>query len=61
MNGELLEASDLEAVAKLPTFDEAIGTVMGLLKAPIEKFVRTVAEPSVKLVRTLMAVRDQKQ
>jgi large subunit ribosomal protein L10 len=34
---------------------------MGVLKAPIEKFVRTLAEPHTKLVRTIAAVKDQKQ
>jgi len=34
---------------------------LGTLKAPIEKFVRTVAAPHTKLVRTVAAVRDAKQ
>jgi large subunit ribosomal protein L10 len=34
---------------------------MGVMKAPIEKFVRTLAEPHAKLARTLAAVRDAKQ
>jgi large subunit ribosomal protein L10 len=34
---------------------------MGVLKAPIGKFVRTLAEPHAKLVRTIAAVKDQKQ
>ncbi len=35
--------------------------LLGMMKAPIEKFVRTVAAPHTKLVRTIAAVRDQKQ
>jgi large subunit ribosomal protein L10 len=35
--------------------------LLGVLKAPIEKFVRTVAAPHTKLVRTVAAVRDAKQ
>jgi large subunit ribosomal protein L10 len=35
--------------------------LMGVMKAPIEKFVRTLAEPTNKLARTLAAVRDQKE
>jgi large subunit ribosomal protein L10 len=35
--------------------------LLGTLKAPIEKFVRTVAAPHTKLVRTVAAVRDAKQ
>jgi large subunit ribosomal protein L10 len=34
---------------------------MGTMKAPIEKFVRTLAEPHAKLTRTVAAIRDQKQ
>ena len=33
----------------------------GLLKAPIEKFVRTLVAPHTKLVRTVVAIRDAKQ
>jgi large subunit ribosomal protein L10 len=45
----------------LPTRDQALAQLMGLLKAPIQKLVRTLAEPQAKLVRTIAAVRDQKQ
>jgi large subunit ribosomal protein L10 len=34
---------------------------MAVMKAPITKFVRTLNEPHAKLVRTVAAVRDQKQ
>jgi len=34
---------------------------MAVMKAPIEKLARTLAEPNNKLARTLAAVRDQKQ
>jgi len=34
---------------------------MSVMKAPVEKFVRTLAEPHAKLVRTVDAVRVQKQ
>jgi len=32
-----------------------------VLKAPIEKFVRTVAAPHTKLVRTIAALAEQKK
>ena len=59
--GRLLRPEDLDAVAKLPTRDEAIAQLMGVMQAPIAKLVRTLAAPHGKLVRTLAAVRDQKQ
>jgi large subunit ribosomal protein L10 len=61
MNGELYDASELERLASLPTYEQAIAMLMGVMKAPIEKFVRTLAEPHTKLVRSLAAVRDAKQ
>ncbi len=59
--GRLLRPEDLEAVAKLPTREEAIAQLMGVMQAPIAKLVRTLAAPHGKLVRTVAAVRDQKQ
>ncbi|MGI9227628.1 MAG: 50S ribosomal protein L10 [Gammaproteobacteria bacterium] len=61
IDGELLEASELARLAKLPTKEQAISMMMAVMKAPVEKFVRTLAEPHAKLVRTVAAVRDQKQ
>jgi len=61
VGGELYDASELERLSKLPTYDQAIALLMGVMKAPIEKFVRTLAEPHTKLVRTVAAVRDAKQ
>jgi len=61
INGELLDASELQLMADLPTYDEAIGKLMLTMRAPVEKFVRVLAQPNLKLIRTLMAVRDQKQ
>lgn len=61
LGGKLMEASQLETLATMPTRDQALGMLAGVLQAPIAKFVRTVAEPNNKLARVLAAVRDQKQ
>lgn len=61
IGGELYDASELERLSKLPTYDQGIAMLMGVIKAPVEKFVRTLAEPHTKLVRTFAAVRDDKQ
>lgn len=61
IGGKLYDASHLEAVAKLPTRDEAISRLMFVMKEPVAKFVRTLQEPHAKFVRTVAAVRDQKQ
>lgn len=61
VGGKLYGASELERLSKLPTRDQAIGILMATMKAPIEKFVRTLAEPHAKLTRTVAAIRDLKQ
>jgi large subunit ribosomal protein L10 len=61
VGGKQYGAAEIERLSKLPTRDQAIGMLMGTMKAPIEKFVRTLAEPHAKLARTLAAIRDQKQ
>ena len=60
LGGSALTAKDLDKVASLPTKQQALGQLVGLLQAPISKFVRTLAEPHAKLVRTIAAVKDQK-
>ena len=61
VGGEVLPIEQLEAMSKLPTRDQAIAILMAVMKAPVEKFVRTLNEPHAKMVRTVAAVRDQKQ
>jgi large subunit ribosomal protein L10 len=61
LGGVVLSGQDLEKVASLPTRDQALAQLLGVLKAPVAKFVRTLAEPHAKLVRTIAAVKDQKQ
>ena len=61
VGGKVYEANQLDAIASLPTRDEALAKLMYVMKAPIEKFVRTLAEPHAKLVRTVAAIKDQKQ
>jgi large subunit ribosomal protein L10 len=61
VRGQLLTPADVSRLATLPTKDQAISTLMSVMKAPVEKLVRTLAEPHARLVRTIAAVRDQKQ
>ena len=57
----LLSAKDLEKVASLPTKEQALSQLLGVIKAPIQKLVATIQAPQVKFVRTVVAIRDQKQ
>jgi large subunit ribosomal protein L10 len=61
LGGQVLPGEDLDRVASLPTREQALSMLLGVIKAPIQKFVATLAEPPAKLARTLAAVRDQKQ
>jgi large subunit ribosomal protein L10 len=61
IGGELLGADQLSRVAKLPTRDEALALLMFVMLAPVTKLARTLNEVPAKLVRTVAAVRDQKQ
>jgi large subunit ribosomal protein L10 len=49
-NGELIPAGDIDRLATLPTYDEAIAKLMSVIQGATSKFVRTLA-----------AVRDQKE
>ncbi len=53
--GQLLPGSDLAKLADLPTLDQARAMLLGVMVAPMSKLVRTVAEPSAMLARTLSA------
>lgn len=61
ISGKAFGSEQLHAVASLPTYEEALSKMLAVMKAPVEKFVRTLVQPHTKLVRTLAAVRDQKQ
>jgi len=61
VSGQLLPASDLERMASLPTKEQAISMLMSVMQAPITKLARTLNEVPGKMVRTVAAVRDQKQ
>jgi len=61
VSGKLLGAEQLDVLAKLPTRDQALASLMSVMQAPIVKLVRTSNEVPGKLVRVMAAVRDQKQ
>jgi len=61
MGGQMYPATHLDRLASLPTREQALSMLLGVMKAPIERFVRTLAEPAAKVARAVAAVRDQKQ
>ena len=61
VGGQTLPATDIERLASLPTREQALSLLMACMRAPLDKFARTVNEVPGKLVRTMAALRDQKQ
>jgi large subunit ribosomal protein L10 len=61
VGGKLLPADQIDALAKLPTRDEAIAMLMAVMQAPITKLARTLNDVPGKVTRVVAAVRDQKQ
>ncbi len=59
--GSVFDTAQMEAYSKLPTRNDLLASLLGTMKAPIQKFVSTLNEVPTKLVRTLKAVQDQKE
>ena len=61
MGETLLELSRLSDIANLPSKDEALAKLAGLLKAPLVKLASLMNEIPTKLTITLEAIKQQKQ
>ena len=61
VGGKLLDANQLDVLAKLPTLHEALGQLAAVTIAPVTKLVRTFNEVPSKVTRVVAAVRDQKK
>ncbi len=61
ISGKLLDPSEIETLAKMPTYEQSLSMLMSVIMAPLNKFARTLAEPHAKLVRTIAAVKEQKE
>ena len=61
MPGSLMSAKDIKALAQLPSREELLATLLGTMQAPVAKLVRTMNEVPGRFVRTLAALRDQKE
>jgi large subunit ribosomal protein L10 len=61
VSGQLLDPAQINVLATMPTYDEAISQLMSVMKAPVQKLATTLHEVPSKLVRTVAAVRDAKQ
>ena len=61
VGGQLMDASQIDVLAKLPTVDQARSMLMSVMLAPVTKLARPMDEVPSKLTRAVAAVRDQKQ
>jgi large subunit ribosomal protein L10 len=60
VGGQAYPASEIDRLAKLPTREQALGILAGVLQAPIAKFARSLNEIPSQFVRAVAAVKDQK-
>ena len=61
VDGELLEAEQLNRIASLPTLDEARARLMRVILAPVDALARTLKDVPGSLVRAVAAVRDARE
>ena len=61
IGGQVYPGTHIDRLASLPTRDQALSMLLGVMKAPIEKLVRTLIEPAAMVTRAVKAVGDQKQ
>lgn len=61
IEGKMLPAEQIDALAELPNREQALAMLLSVMKAPVTKMVRTLAEPHAQLVRAVAAVKDQKE
>jgi large subunit ribosomal protein L10 len=61
MPNAVITAKEVKALATMPSREELLAKLLGTMQAPIAQFARTLNEIPSRFVRTLAAVRDQKQ
>ena len=61
VGGKLLSAEQIDALAKLPTREEALARLAATLIAPVTKLARTFNEVPSKVTRVVSAVADKKR
>ena len=61
VGGKLYGAAELERLASLPTRDQALSMLLGLLTQPATQLVRVLAEPAASLARAIRAVGERQQ
>lgn len=61
MPNYLMDAEGVKALASMPSREEMLARLLGTMQAPIAQFVRTLNEVPSRFVRTVAALRDQRE
>jgi large subunit ribosomal protein L10 len=61
MPNALITIDGIKALASLPSRDELLAKLLGTMQAPVAKFVQTLNEVPSKFVRTVAALKDQRE
>lgn len=61
VGGQMMGAEKIDVLAKLPTREQALGTLAATLIAPVTKLVRTLNEVPSQVTRVVNAVAEQKK
>jgi len=61
LDGNMIDVANVKALASLPSREVLLAKMLGSMQSPISGFVRTLAEVPASFVRTLAAIRDQKE
>ena len=61
LGADLIPASELKTVAKLPTREQALSQLAGVLQAPVQKFASLLQNVPGKMAFALQAIKDQKE
>jgi len=61
IEGTYTSADQIDILSQLPSREQMIGQIVGLLSSPISGFVRTLGGVQSKFVRTLAAVADKRK
>ncbi|GMU45037.1 MAG: 50S ribosomal protein L10 [Lysobacterales bacterium] len=61
VGGKLYGANELDRLASLPTREQALSMLLGVLVQPATQLVRVLSEPAASLARAIRAVGEQQQ
>ena len=61
MPNAVISATEVAALANMPSREQLLSMLLGTMQAPVAKFVQTLNEVPSRFVRTLAAVSDQKE